>query len=791
MLKRSCNYIVFNPLRRVFLISTNRLRAVFLWEQEMANTPGRANSSPPKGKVQVRTFGIGHTGTLRALRADDEEEEARIDDVDSEERTDDDEATDDDAARADDDADAEDAERTDDTDDEERTDDADDEARTDDDDSDERTDDDADTDTERADDDASTDSNTTVDGQSEQTEDSRAEWLKLIQYDEAKRTVRIPFSSDEPVDRWYGTEILSHEAGAVRIDVRQKFMNLLYNHDMNMLLGRVLQVDLENGRTYGTVRFGNDELGKWALGQVLDEILVNVSIRYEVYKWMEDVEAQSYTAMDWEPVEYSMVTVPADATVGGGRSLDGGDNLILKGNEMKFNQRKQNAVAENVRTGGGSKSDLAAQERKRAQEITALCRAHGVSQKQMDQMIADGTSISAARGIVLTDIAKRNKDAGNGAVADLGNDFNPDMTRRERDGYSMIRALTASLSGNWEKAGFEREVSDAILKASGRTLSNEGAFMMPTNLQFAAKRDYSTATPGSGGNLVATDLLAGSFIEMLRNKARVMQLGATVLSGLVGNVDIPSQLTASAPAWFTEGNGMPKTDATFGKLSLALKSLGTYGLITRNMLLQSTPDIEMLVRADLIAMLALGVDLAALSGTGLSGQPRGIANTSGIKSILGGTNGANLTLDHIIDMETSVEESNADSGNLAYLVNPRSKGYLKKAKSTTGQYLWTDSPTGGRSATPGVLNGHDAAITNQARSNLTKGTANGVCSELFFGAWNEVVIGEWGVVEVLPNPYHDSAFASGGLLIRAAQSVDVGLRHAQAFAVMSDALTPQ
>lgn len=734
----------------------------------MANIPGRVRSSPPKGEVQVRTFGIGHNGSIRAYRADDEE----VVDEEDPQRTDE-TSGDDDPERSDDETTDEDVARTDDDPDGESTD-----------------DDDA-----RADDDtAAGGGDADQAAEVSQTEDSRAEWLKQIQYDPEKRTVRLPFSSDEPVQRWYGKEILSHEPGAVRLTgVRQRFMNLLFNHCMSELLGRVEKIDLEGGRTFGTVRFGRDEFGEWGLQQVLDEILTNVSIRYEVYKWMEDVEEESYTAMDWEPVEFSMVTVPADATVGGGRSLGGGENSLTKGNEMKLNQRKQNAVADQVRGGGGptsSKPDAATAERQRTQEITALCRAHKVPDAEMDKMIADGTTVSEARGIVLTGIAQRSAKSGGAPVADLGANHNPDLTERERARYSMIRALNAALSGNWEKAGFEREVSDAIMKKSGRELSHERAFMMPTNLQFAARRDYSTAAPGSGGVLVGTELLAGSFIEMLRNKARVMQLGATVLSGLVGNVDIPRQLTAAAPAWFTEGGEMPKTDGTFGKLSLALKSLGTYGLITRNMLLQSTPDIEMLVRADLIATLALGVDLAALSGTGVGGVPRGIANTSGVNSILGGTNGANLTLDHLIDMETSVEDANADTGSLAYLMNPRSKGYLKKAKSTTGQYLWTDSPTGGRSATPGMVNGHEAAVTNQARKNLTKGSAAGICSELFFGAWNDVIIGEWGVVEVLPNPYHEDAFASGGLLIRAAQSVDVGLRHPQAFSVMSDALTP-
>ena len=127
--------------------------------------------------------------------------------------------------------------------------------------------------------------------------------------------------------------------------------------------------------------------------------------------------------------------------------------------------------------------------------------------------------------------------------------------------------------------------------------------------------------------------------------------------------------------------------------------------------------------------------------------------------------------------------------NLAYLTNAKVVGALKKLKSTTGQYLWTNSPLGQRSGTPGEINGYSVARTNQARSNLTKGSASGVASEVYFGNWSELLIGEWGVLEIVPNPYDSTAFKQGGILLRAMQSIDVQVRHAASFAVMSDALT--
>ena len=235
--------------------------------------------------------------------------------------------------------------------------------------------------------------------------------------------------------------------------------------------------------------------------------------------------------------------------------------------------------------------------------------------------------------------------------------------------------------------------------------------------------------------------------------------------------------------------GMTRDQGKRIEVSLALKTIGTYSQVTRSMLMQATPDVDMILRADLMAVMALGIDLAALSGSGSSGAPLGIANQSGIGSVVGGTNGAQITIDNIIDLETQVTAANAPEDTLAYLANAKTIGWLKKAKSTTNQYLWTNSPGGQRSGTPGEVNGYPVARSNQARSTLTKGSSSGICSEVFFGAWSELLIGEWGVLEIVPNPYDAAVYKNGGVLLRALQSIDIGVRHAASFAVMSDALT--
>lgn len=637
-----------------------------------------------------------------------------------------------------------------------------------------------------------------------------------------ERTMTFPFSSEEPVDMWYGTEILSHSAGAMRSGERQQNLPLLYNHNRDDLLGVVEQIQIgTDSRGYCTVRFGKDDRGEWAMQQANDGVLVNASFMYRVFKVEEDVESETYTATDWEPYEVSLVTVPADPTVGVGRSAGGNDNEVeivtrqkslvanqepakagfftsteandppSKGNDMNIRKHVLLNQADDGSQGSAGGAIVvdenkvrtlgAADERQRISEIDAMCAAHNVPAEVRAGLIQKGASLAEARGAVLDLQLERQKGA-----AKLGDGFAPDLSNKERANYSMLRAINAVMNNNWKDAGFELEVSTDISKRMGKPTQG---FFMPTNIPFAQRSQYAAGALGTGGATVATNLLAGSFIDVLRNQARVLQLGATVLSGLVGNVDIPRQISQSSTFWVTEGGNLTESEATFDKVSLSLKSIGTYSAITRQMLAQSTPDIEMLARADLIKSLALGVDAAALYGTGSSGQPLGISNQSGIGSVVGGTNGAQLTIDHLIDLETQLTSANVDEENLAYLANAKTVGWLKKAKSTTGQYLWTNSPNGQRSMTPGEINGYTVARSNQARSNLTKGTSSGNCSELYFGNWSELLIGEWGVLEIMPNPYDATLFKQGGVLLRAMQSLDIAVRHSASFAVMSDALT--
>ena len=358
-----------------------------------------------------------------------------------------------------------------------------------------------------------------------------------------------------------------------------------------------------------------------------------------------------------------------------------------------------------------------------------------------------------------------------------------DLSAKEQNQYSIARALLASTTGNWEGAGLELEASRAIEKKLGR-VAGPGGFFLPANLKMD-RAAYNVGTASQGGNIVATNLLAGNFIEVLRAKTVLFNLGPTLISGLVGNVDLPRRATPAQGYWVQEGVAITESEGTFDKVTLKAKQVGALSNYSRLMLQQSTPDIEMLVRNDLAAILALAIDSAALSGSGTSGQPLGVLSTSGIGSLALGTNGAAPTLENFIDLRGKLTAANVDAKNGAYVINEKTYSALAKLKTSgSGEYLF--SPESGTPGDLAVLSIHGCPVytTNLLTSSGTKGSGTGL-STAVFGDWSNLVVGQWGALEILPNPY-GATFNAGGVDVRAMQTIDIGVKHPEAFAAITD-----
>lgn len=612
--------------------------------------------------------------------------------------------------------------------------------------------------------------------------------IEDVQVDEENRIIQLSFSSEYPVDRWFGSEILSHAPGSCDLSRLNGGANLLWNHDMDAVIGVIEGAEIRSDQKKGiaTVRFSKSPDADQKFQDVKDKIIQNVSFGYRVDEMQcmnpGSDEEPVYMATKWTPFEISLVSIPADPTVGVGRSAGTEEEFEVRILSTTTKTREKTVMTEEEKRAMEAKIRVEAMESERARIATISAMGEKFNQKDLARQLIDGAkSIEDARKAIMDTMDVGAKPVQQGAA-------NLDMSEKEKRSYSLIRAVRAALNKDWKEAGFERECSETIAKRLNRP--TEG-FFLPMNITLSdeqVRAAYATSATNTGGATVGNNLLSGSFIDILRNKAMVMQLGAKMLSGLVGNVTIPRQSGATAAYWVAEGSDTTEAEGTFDVVSLTPKQIAARSLMTRLMLQQSTPDIEAIARNDLALVLALGIDLASISGSGSSGQPKGILNQTGIGSVAMGTNGGAITLDALIDLETQVATANADMNALNYLTNAKAVGALKKLKSTTGQYLWTNSPIGQRSGTPGEINGYPVGRSNQVASNLTKGTSGAVCSAVLFGNWNDLIIGEWGTLEILPNPY-GAGYASGGVELRAMQTVDVAVRHPESFAAITDALT--
>jgi HK97 family phage major capsid protein/HK97 family phage prohead protease len=599
----------------------------------------------------------------------------------------------------------------------------------------------------------------------------------------------FPFSSELAVERWFGDEVLSHDDGCADLARLNDAAPVLWNHNRDDMIGVVERAWIgTDKRGYCSVRFGTSQKAQEILSDVRAGVIRNVSFGYRINDLVESKKSggSTFTATRWTPLEVSLVSIPADPTVGLGR--DGGDDareVPVRGDSIET--REENTTMTTPATAttpvdeAALRADAAQAERTRITSIRALADKFPEQKDVLSSMIDSGRSIEDARAAVLESMGARQVALGAGPATGV-----VDLSDKETRQYSVVRAINAAVHKDWAEAGLELEVSRTLANELGR--STEG-FFMPTNLRLDAERaTYAVGAPTTGGNLVETQLLADSFIDILRNKSSVMDLGITMLSGLVGNVAIPRQTSATQTFWVTEGTAITQAEALFDQITLSPKQLGARSQYSRLALQQTTPGIEALVRADLAKQMALGIDAAAVSGTGTSGQPRGILNTSGIGSVAMGTNGAAFTnLDPLIDLERALDVSNALDGDLYYLTNARVIAMMKKLKDLNGLPLWTGDRNNGTRGTYADANGFPVARSNQIPNNLVKGSSGSVCSAMILGDFTQFVVGMWGGLEVLPNPF-GAGYNSGAIDIRAMQTVDMNVRQPTAFAAITDIL---
>lgn len=347
---------------------------------------------------------------------------------------------------------------------------------------------------------------------------------------------------------------------------------------------------------------------------------------------------------------------------------------------------------------------------------------------------------------------------------------------RQLHDFSIVRAI-AGAAGMDVDAAREREVSQEIARRSGRKF--EGIAIPVQALRRPAERRdvISTTTPatGPGGNLIATLLDGSQYIDLLRAALVIRQLGARVLTGLTSNVDIPRMTQSAAVGWVAENQALNFSNEGFDKISLRPKHAGAIVEMSRNMLQQSTPDIEQLVRGDLAAVLARALDSAAIYGDGTANNPVGILHTPGIGVFPLGPNGAPITYDAIADLMGLVLNANVMGDDMGFLGNTKVRQHVAKMLNLQGQPLGFDT----------IFEGQPQAWSNLVPSNLTKGTGTNL-SALIYGNWSDLILGFWSELDVLVNPYADGPYQKGNIWVRAMMTCDIQVRHPESFAAVTD-----
>lgn len=592
--------------------------------------------------------------------------------------------------------------------------------------------------------------------------------------DAEARTVQVAFASELPYERYWGIEILKCAPDACDMSRMVDGAAVLWNHNSDDQIGVVEKAWIDSDSVCrAVIRFSKSARGEEMLQDVIDGIRGKISVGYRINEAVLTKTGEEgpdeYTITRWMPYEISLVSVPADATVGVGRSADAEAEVAPEVVVPEVPEQEAPKPTPIVITTERKKMNedeirqaALVAERQRVADIGAIAERTGANDLAKT-FINSGKSVDEFRAALVERMpAPAASPAASGAVIGL--------TEKEARQYSFRKAILAVAENDWSQAGFEREVSVATAERTGRQV--RGHFQVPLDV---TTRGLTAGTAADGGHTVATNVDVGSFIDLLRNKMFLRQLGARVLSNLQGKLSIPKQTGSASTYWVPENGDVTGSKQGFGQVPMAPKTVGSLTDISRALLKQSSMSVEAFVQADLAQSMAQAIDLAGIAGTGADGQPTGILNTAGLTVHALGAAGAAIDWPAVVALETAVSTANADMNTMAYLTTPGVRGAMKQILKAAGVagYLWDD----------GEVNGYGAFATNQMPADLTKSTGSNLHSMLF-GDWSNLVIGEWGVLDMQVDT--TTLGASGGLRVISLQDVDIAVRNIGGFAAVKD-----
>ena len=590
--------------------------------------------------------------------------------------------------------------------------------------------------------------------------------VDLSTIDLEARTVEVSVSSEYPVRRYFGFEVLDHSADSVDLARLRSGAPLLLEHRGSQQIGVVEEAWLDVDRKIrARVRFSRDPAVEPLWQDVVDGIRRNISCGYLIHDMVLERTVDGvdhYRVIAWETYEVSFVSVPADPTVGVGRSLETTNTINIRGIAMPPETTQNDGTRTQVPP-VANVTDPVMLERTRVEDLLAL--GERFNQRDLaNTAITSGQSLEQFRGILLERQAPA-KPAGVPAQPKQNDRELPGflqhdvsarglgVTDKEADRYSLIRALNASASGDWSKAGLEREINIA---AATTMKKDARGFYVPHDILM---RGLSKGTPGKGGELVTTDLLLDQFADVLRNKTVMAQLGMQMLTGLDGDIDLPKKTSGSSFVWLGEGEDAQDSSFDFTTLNMTPKTIAGAIPVTRKLRKQASRSIEALIITDLLDGMGVAIDYAMLAGPG-NKSPLGLLNDVGVPGLTYPSTG--ITFGKLVDMLTKIGTYNADRGALAYLSGIIERGAAMQTLKFEGigGCLWENDK----------VNGHRAEATNQVPADTW-----------IFGDFSQLICGLWGVLDLKADAA--KLAASDGLVLRAFQDVDVVNRRKESFCI--------
>ncbi|MCL1124232.1 phage major capsid protein [Shewanella surugensis] len=586
---------------------------------------------------------------------------------------------------------------------------------------------------------------------------------------EEERTVELSFSSETPVERWFGMEILGHGAGECDLSRLQDRGAFLMDHQRMDQRGAIEKAWIDGTKGRAVIKLSKSARGEELWEDMRDNIRPHISVGYSVLEIIHVKRDENgldwYRATKWQPYEISSVSVPADTNVGLGRSDEDKDaptfnielresnmakdeNVVPKGDEQ---ERSEQQIPKPVTPAKPVNTDaIRQQETERCQEIMTMGGQFGMA-REAEEAVKSNHRVDQFRQLVLKSVRDKK-------VKPIGTDMALGLSDKDVRQYSLISAVRASITGKWDKAGLEREVSVALADKMGKDA--RGFYVNYEVLSQLGKRAAPQSTgAGVGGELVATDLWSSQFIDLLRPNSIAAGLGVRFATGLVGNVDIPKMANGASFYWIDEDEDGTDSNVSLGIIKMSPKTIAGAVPITRRLMQQSTPDIDLLVRDEMLRGIGLGVDKAVFLGTGLNNEPLGIKNHTGVHAIPIPVEGWDWAT--IVAFETAVAESNALASTMAYAMRPSLRGTLKTTEKSTGtaKYLWDGDQ----------VNGYPGVVSTQLEQQA-----------MLHGDFSQALVGMWGALDLTVDK--STKAASGGTVLRVFQDADVAIRHGAAFA---------